>query len=151
LSVNAKWLVCREACITGSATLELKLPIAASSGRPSQAQHDLFTAARMSSPKAAAWTGGARIEGDRILIELRGKELPALDSLDAFAVQRRILGNAPTMLKRNADSLLIDAAKNEYFDQAPPALDLVLTRRMTNGRLHAWQVRVPFDSTAPGD
>jgi DsbC/DsbD-like thiol-disulfide interchange protein len=151
LSVDATWLVCREACITGSATLKLDVPIAARAGTPSQTQHNLFTAARMSSPKAAAWTGTARIEGDHVRIALRGEELPALDGLDVFAVQRRVLGNAPVILKREGDSLLIDAAKNEYLDQAPSALDVVLTQRMTNGRLHAWQVRVVFDSSSPKD
>jgi DsbC/DsbD-like thiol-disulfide interchange protein len=151
LSVDAKWLVCREACITGSATLTLDVPIAARAGTPSQTQHNLFTSARMSSPKDTDWTGTARMKGDRILIGLKGMDLPAPDTLDVFAVQRRMLGNAPATLKRDGDSLLIDAAKNEYFDQAPPALDLVLTQRMTNGRLHAWQVRVPFESTSRTD
>jgi DsbC/DsbD-like thiol-disulfide interchange protein len=151
LSVDAKWLVCREACITGSATLTLDVPIADRSGTPSQAQHNLFAAARVSSPKAADWTGTARIKGERVLIALRGKGLPALDGLDVFAVQRRVLGNAPVILKREGDGLLIDAATNEYFDQTPTALDLVLTQRMTNGRLHAWQVRVAFDSSSPTD
>jgi DsbC/DsbD-like thiol-disulfide interchange protein len=151
LSVEAKWLVCREECISGTATLTLDVPVAARSGSSSLTRLNLFTSARMSSPKAADWTGTARIEGDRIQIALKGMDVPGPDNLDVFAVQRRILGNAPVRLKRDGDSLFIDAAKNEYFDKIPPALDLVLTQRMTNGRLHAWQVRVPFVSTSAPD
>lgn len=151
LSVEAKWLVCREACITGKATLNIDLPIAASGGSPAASNRDLFAAARVAIPEATDWTGSARINGERVSIRMQGSDLPAIDGLDVFAVERRILANSPVKLSREGDTLLIETAKNEYFNEQPPTLDLVMTRKMTNGRVNAWQVRVPFAADTAGE
>ena len=144
LSVEVKWLVCREECIPGKATLDIELPIAKDDASGRGMHHDLFTAARDATPIATPWTGSARLAGERIAIEIDGAGLPSTEGLDVFAVERRILDNAPASLRRDGDKLLIDVARNDYFDKSPAALDLVLTRTMTNGRAVAWQVRVPF-------
>ena len=139
-AVEAKWLVCREECVPGKATLQLALPIvrgdaAASFDAPR------FVATRHAWPQAAAWTATARRVGERISITLRGADLPETKSLDAFAVQRRVLDNAPPIFHRQDDALLIDAASSDYLDELPATLDLVLT----NGSADAWQLRVAFD------
>lgn len=145
LVVEAKWLVCREACIPGKATLSLGLPIAASHGALDQAHGARFEVARKATPKRMPWQGNARIEDNRIAIRLEGDGLPSsTEGLDVFAVDRRIFENAPAKLRLDGDALLIDVAKNEYFDQAPAALDLVFTQTVTNGHDNAWQVRVPL-------
>lgn len=144
LVVEAKWLICREACITGKATLTLELPIALNSENGAQSVQDLFAAARKAIPKTTTWNGSAQLDDNRITIRLQGNDLPSVEGLDVFAVERRILESAPANMSRSGDTLLIEVAKNDYFDEPPSALNLVLTRKMTNGGVNAWQVRVPF-------
>lgn len=139
ITVEAKWLVCREECIPGKATLHLNLPIVAAAATPSS-QAWRFEEARRAQPEPAAWTGTARLEGERIVITLRGEDLPEPAGLDVFAVQRRVLGNSPPRLRREAGTFVIDAARSDYFDEPPATLDLVLT----NGSARARQVRVAF-------
>ncbi len=146
LSAEARWLICREECITGKATLAIKLPIALNREHGVQSVQDLFAAAREAIPKTIAWNGSAGLDGNRVTIRLLGEDLPSLEGLDVFAVERRILENAPAKLSRSGDTLLIEAAKNDYFGEPPSAIDLVLTRKMTNGGVNAWQVRVPFEA-----
>lgn len=146
LSVEASWLVCREECVTGKANLELGLPVAVDKQADLASQRELFLAARKASPQTTHWTGTAVLKGDQVEIRLDGAALPERDGLDVFSVERRILANAPADIRRDGDSLIIMAVKNDYFDKAPDMLDLVLTSGMTNGRSAAWQVRVPFVS-----
>ncbi|MGB0134566.1 MAG: protein-disulfide reductase DsbD domain-containing protein [Dokdonella sp.] len=151
LAVEAKWLVCREECITGKAALDLELPVA-ENGNPGEALGaKLFQAARSATPDPVSWTGKAKLHGDQIEIRLDGAELPKIEGLDVFAVARRVLGNAPAEFRRVGDSLVIIAKKNDYYAETPAMLDLVLTSRMTNGHVRSWQVRVPFvDVATPG-
>lgn len=144
LAAEASWLVCREECITGKASFELELPIAATEAPTESSSASLFSAARKAMPVAAGWTGEAVLDGDRVRIQLSGMDLPEVEGLDVFAVDRRVLGNAPVDIRREGEGLVIRASKNDYFDQAPARLELVLTSRMTNGRSGAWQVDVPF-------
>ena len=148
LKVEAKWLICREECITGKATLQIDLPIAANEGPATESNQALFTSARAAIPQTTQWSGDARIDGDQILIALHGDAMPSSEGLDVFAVERRILANSPVKVEREGETLLILGAKNDYFDEQPPALDLVLTRKMTNGHVTAWKIRVPFVSAA---
>lgn len=143
-SVLASWLVCREECITGKAVLDLDLPIASHAGPREASNAGLFAAAREATPAEANWTGEARLMGDRVEIRLDGAGLPDVEGLDVFAVERRILDNTPVSIRRDGDSLVINAGKNDYFDAAPARLELVLTSRVTNGRSGAWRLGVPF-------
>lgn len=144
LRVEAKWLICEEECIPGKANLRLPMAIARDAVPGPLAA--LFTQARTRIPQATDWTGSARINAGKVDIRLDGKGLPALAGLDVFAVQRRLLDNAPPRLTREDDRLRIEAAQNDYFDSAPAELDLVLTSTMTNGAPLAWRVRVPLSA-----
>lgn len=148
LSLEASWLVCREECITGKANLDIELAVSATEQASNASAAKLFLAARKATPVAAGWTGKARLDGDQIEIRLHGTELPQVEGLDVFAVERRVLGNAPAEVRREGESLVIIARKNDYYDEAPARLDLVLTSGMTNGHVSAWQVGVPFIATS---
>jgi thiol:disulfide interchange protein DsbD len=149
LAVDASWLVCREECITGKARLDLELPVVADEEPRDSPEVKLFASARNTTPGMADWTGSARLNGDQVEIRLKGAGLPQVEDLDVFAVERRILGNAPPDIHRDGSDLVIIARKNDYFDEAPAMLDLVLTSGMTNGHTGAWRVRVPFDASVP--
>lgn len=144
LSVEANWLVCREECITGKAALELEMPITTREKAVGSPTARLFAASRNATPEAASWSGKAVLDGDQVRIQLIGKGLPDVADLDVFAVERRILASAPAEVRRESESLVILARRNDYFDKTPTSLDLVLTSRMTNGRFAAWQVGIPF-------
>jgi thiol:disulfide interchange protein DsbD len=143
LGVEVRWLVCREECVPGKATLALDAPIAAHAGASPAAAR--FAAARLALPQPATWTGSARREGERIAITLRGDDLPASGGLDVFARERRVLGNSPPTIRREGDVLIIDAPVSDVFDESPATLTLVLT----NGSAAAREVRVPFESVFP--
>jgi len=126
LAVEARWLVCREECIPGKATLTLDLPIAAEAATDPRWQ-GAFAAARAAQPQpAAGWTGTAQDNGDRIDVELAGANLPHATALDAFIVQRQVVGYAPPQVTHGANALSLSFTKSEYFTGAPAALDLLL-------------------------
>ena len=82
LKAKAKWLVCKEICLPGSAELSLSLPYAAAAGaNPSHAA--LFAQARADLPLAAsAWTFSAQAQDSTILLIATP---PAGSSLAAFS------------------------------------------------------------------
>lgn len=82
LKAKAKWLVCKEICLPGSAELSLSLPYAAASkANPSHAA--LFAQARAALPLAAsAWTFSAQAQDSTILLIATP---PAGASLAAFS------------------------------------------------------------------
>jgi thiol:disulfide interchange protein DsbD len=152
LAVTVKWLACREECIPGKATLSLELPVAREMPRPDARVAAAFTTARLAQPQASAWSGSAHDGGARIAVRLAGAGLPSMSArLDAFVVQRKVVGNAPPSIRRDGDALLIEAARSEYFTRAPVDLDLVVTT--TDGPApRGWHVRVPYAAgTAPAN
>ena len=149
LAVEAKWLICEEECIPGQAGLQLQLPVARDVVVSPAAA--LFAQARASTPTAIHWNGDARIDAGKIDIRLSGSGLPAIEGLDVFAVQRRLLDNAPPTLRREGDTLHIQARQNDYFIAAPAELELVLTSTVTNGAPASWRVRVPFPEHGASD
>ena len=139
LAVEARWLVCREECVPGKATLHIERPIARDAA-PDESRSARFASARAARPRPVDWHATARVEGERIAIEVHAVDLPQDATLDVFSVQRRLLGNAPPRLRREDGVLHIDAPKSDAFDEPPPTFDLVLT----NGSARAMQVRVVF-------
>jgi len=139
----AKWLVCREECIPGKASLNIDLPIAAPPPKPDTRWTAQFAQVRLAQPEATAWKAEARADGDRIAIALRGPSLPNAEGLDAFVMQRKVLDNKPPAIRRDGDALIIDAAKSEYFEAAPQTLDLVVTAPSAAG-VRGWRIKVPF-------
>ncbi|HVT31335.1 MAG TPA: protein-disulfide reductase DsbD domain-containing protein [Rhodanobacteraceae bacterium] len=151
LSVDAKWLVCREECIPGRKTLTLDLPVATATDapKPDPRWTMQFSRARLAVPQANAWKSVTRTEGDRLVVTLRGPGLPdKADGLDAFVEERKLVDNKPPAISREGDALVVAFAKSEYFTTAPETFDLVLTQPSTAG-LRGWRVRVPFAEAAP--
>lgn len=144
LEARAEWLICREECITGSADLRIELPIAPGVAPPSAAHGALFSRARARLPVDAGWNASARMDGEFVEIHLAGPAIPPTEGLDVFAVERRILDNAPAIVHRNRNALLIRARRSDYFDVARTEMTLVVTSPMTNGGIAAWSTRVPF-------
>jgi thiol:disulfide interchange protein DsbD len=125
LAVEAKWLVCREECIPGKATLKMSVPVAASASADRR-WSKLFAGARARQPQSAAWSADARLNGERIDVVLHGTDLPPAAALDAYTPQMRVLACAPPQVSQDGDALHLSFAKSEYFAAPPAALELIL-------------------------
>jgi thiol:disulfide interchange protein DsbD len=147
LAVEARWLVCREECIPGKAMLTLDLPIAVEAATDPRWQ-GAFAAARNAQPQPGPWTGAAHERGDHIEVTLSGVDLPSSPTLDAFVVQRQVVGYAPPQISRGANALTVSFAKSEYFTAAPAALDLVLIAGSPTDT-RAWSARAPLATVKP--
>ena len=149
LTATAKWLVCREECIPGKASLVLDLPFAAAPAKPDERWTTQFAKARLAQPQATEWKGDTQVTDDRIVITLRGAGLPPAEGLDVFAAQRKIFDNKPPQIGREGDALIVSAGKSEYFGTSPATLDLLMTAPSAAG-VRGWRIRIPFVSaTAP--
>lgn len=148
LSLQASWLVCKEECIPGKATLELALPIVAAGSEPEDSNAAAaLRAALAERPADTDWTATVTANGDDVDVQVRGTALPDIAGLDAFAVQPQILANTPPRLSRSGDALTLTAKRSEYFAAAPVAIDLVFVQR--NGEsVRAWHVTAPWPGSA---
>jgi thiol:disulfide interchange protein DsbD len=142
LAVEARWLVCREECVPGKATLTLDLPIATSASADSR-WAKAFAAAHAALPVASTWTGQARLTGDSIDVVITGADLPGPEQTDVFVVQNQVVGYAPPKITKDADTLLLKFAKSEYFTATPATLDLVVVDGKPES-VRARSVTVPF-------
>lgn len=147
LAVEARWLVCREECIPGKASLELDVPVAAEAAVNPRWQA-AFAAARAAQPQPGRWNGTAHVNGDRVEVELIGAELPSGPAHDAFVVQRQVVGYAPPHITHGTNALTLSFAKSEYFTTAPAALDLLLIDGMPPDA-RAWSVHAPLTTSKP--
>jgi len=146
LVADARWLVCREECVPGKATVKLKLPVAARAS-PDPRTRKLFAAAHAAQPVASSWSGQAHLAGDRIEVTLSGENLPPAESLDVFVVQRQVVAYARPQIVAGDGGVNLTFAKSEYLTGAPVALDLIVI----DGRppeAHARSVTVPFAASA---
>jgi thiol:disulfide interchange protein DsbD len=149
LATTVKWLACREECIPGKDELELELPIATDAGAIDPRWSALFSAAQRAQPQPqpVAWQGSAELVGERVRVVVQGTDLPAPQGLDAFAVQRKLLGNQPPSFRREGDSLVIETNVSEYFTTAPERFDLVLTAPGADAR-RGWKLTLPLHEPA---
>ncbi len=147
IRAEAKWLVCREECIPGTAALALDLPVVEAPAHADPRWTAQFAAARLRQPQANAWKGEVHEDGPRIRVTLRGPGLPDGDGLDAFVAERKVLDNKPPALHRDGDALVIDAGKSEYFTTAPATLDVVVTAPAATGA-RGWSVKVPYGAAS---
>lgn len=136
LAVRVDYLVCEEECIPGRA--ELKLSLAVDSDAAITAEHAAdFADARRRLPQLVDWPAQAQIGEETVAIEV---ELP--DSIrlargwDLFPVQKEVLANGDGRKVLERGLLRWQAARSDFFRQAPERLDLVIVAEP--GR--AWRV-----------
>jgi DsbC/DsbD-like thiol-disulfide interchange protein len=144
LIVHAKWLICsHEVCVPRKAKLQLDMPISKNRPVPNPKTAPLFAAARAAIPRDESWRGEARVDQDRVRIELRTANL-LRGELDVFPITEKILSNAPPQIEVTRDRIAIVANKSDYFDATAPSLQLVLTERGVDGEsVNAWKLEVP--------
>ena len=141
IAVEAKWLVCQEECIPGKASLALDLPVHAITASDPNVER-FFATARNTAPHPAPWSGTARIDGDRVEVTLRTTALANAKSLDAFAIDRKIVANAPPKITPHPNSITLTFKKSDYFSGTPTQFAFLV-----QSDAQAWNVTVPFDTT----
>jgi DsbC/DsbD-like thiol-disulfide interchange protein len=141
IAVDAKWLVCQEECIPGKASLAIDLPIRSISASDANVEK-LFTTARNTMPRHPQWAGVAHVDGDRVDVTLHTTALSNAKSLDAFAIDRRIVANAPPKITKHAGDITLTFKKSDYFTATPTQFAVLV-----QADAQAWTVTVPFDAT----
>jgi thiol:disulfide interchange protein DsbD len=127
IELKIDWLVCKEECIPGSATLALSVALAPGT-EPGPYLSD-FAAARARWPTPSARRATAQIAGDTVTIEA---ELPdgfvASEAFDLFPVQTELLANVPGAASVANGVLRWIAPRSDYFQNAPERLSVVVTQ-----------------------
>ena len=158
LQAKAKWLVCKDVCIPGSADLSLSLPVTAA-GTPEQADprwRDAFgsTRAQLPQPAPANWkvqyaVHGGSGDGD-FSLAVKGAQFSAGGAIEFFPYASDLLKHsAPQRLANSAEhGLRISQKLGDYFVKAPPQVDGVLVVH-DGDSVKAWEIHAQPGSVEP--
>lgn len=128
LTAKAKWLVCKDLCIPGSADYSLDLAVGGQTV-PDPARQAEFAAARALLPQdlpAAATTTFSVTDGS-LNLALRGLALPAGAALEFFPINKGLVQHsAAQRLALEADGLRLSQTLADASAAAPDAVDGVL-------------------------
>ncbi|MEM7437843.1 MAG: protein-disulfide reductase DsbD domain-containing protein [Myxococcota bacterium] len=118
LSVVARWLVCREDCIPGEATLTLTLPVRSKPTPPRTAHASLFAQVEREQPKPIR--GRAVDDGDAVIVDI--------------AVDTAQLGDAPHVTLFPYDALVLDHAAEQETEYRPDGVSLRVRKDPTRDK-----------------
>lgn len=128
LNATAKWLVCADVCIPGSAELSLNLPVANSSeADPAWAQ--AFADTRKLLPREPQISGQFQIANGEVHLALATGELsiPPSASAALYPLSKELLNHSqPQRLRREADQLRFSQPLSDFFGEAPAQVEAVL-------------------------
>jgi thiol:disulfide interchange protein DsbD len=141
IAVDAKWLVCQEQCIPGKASLALDLPVHSITANDVNVER-FFATARNTTPHAAPWSGVAHVAGDRVEVTLHTTALSNAKTLDAYAIDRKIVANAPPKITHHPNDITLTFKKSDYFAGTPARFTFLVV-----ADTQAWNVTVPFDAS----
>ena len=154
LRAKAKWLVCKDICIPGSAELELLLPLASetSPAAADERWREAFAKARseLPQPAPADWQLRFQIhekaEEKAFALAIRGTGIGSADDLAFFPYANDLINHsAATRRVLDADgNLRLSQTLSDYFVKAPAAVDGVLVIHGGGGD-KAWEI-----SATPG-
>jgi len=151
LGADASWLVCEKICIPGSATLQLELPISATS-RP--ANTELFARYRRLLPQnwpganvaAAEW----RRAGSDLRLKVTSEALADYPALEFFPLpdQATVVGH-PTIESRNKNEIVFRIPIESSGKNLSSIAGLIVFSEQPNGEDRAaWQIAVPSTVSA---
>lgn len=135
LKAKAKWLVCKDLCIPGSAELSLSLPLA-STGAVSADERwrEAFASARarLPQPAPADWKVGFDIvntaKTKEFTLGIRGVNITSAGNVSFFPYANDLINHSSPSRKANdaKQGLRITRTLNEFFVKAPEQVDGVL-------------------------
>ncbi len=164
LQAKAKWLVCKDICIPGSADLSLSLPVApaASAQQADPRWRDAFAKARaeLPQPAPADWKvqfavrpeppGNTPTNGD-FSMAVKGAHFSAGGAIEFFPYASDLLKHsAPQRLDNAADGTLrISQQLGDYFTKAPAQVDGVLVVHDGASVAKAWELHAAPGTVPP--
>lgn len=152
LRAEADWLVCRELCVPGYASLELELPVQKGMPRPDPVPAARIEQARADLPaEPAGWQFHARQTPDRYRLHVLPPEpLPDADITAAFFPHsaRVIRHAAPQVVQSEGQGFVLDLEPLSPASPGPERLSGVLVLTRGTGR-QALQIDIPLSATAP--
>ncbi|PYJ21094.1 MAG: hypothetical protein DME92_07645 [Verrucomicrobia bacterium] len=151
LGADASWLVCEKICIPGSATLQLELPISATS---QPANTELFARYRRLLPQnwpganvaAAEW----RRAGSDLRLKVTSEALADYPALEFFPLpdQATVVGH-PTIESRNKNEIVFRIPIESSGKNLSSIAGLIVFSEQPNGEDRAaWQIAVPSTVSA---
>src|SRR3989454_11392318 len=151
LSADASWLVCERICIPGGATLQLELPISATS---QPANTELFARYRRLLPQnwpganvaAAEW----RRAGSDLRLKVTSEALADYPALEFFPLpdQATVVGH-PTIESRNKNEIVFRIPIESSGKNLSSIAGLIVFSEQPNGEDRAaWQIAVPSTVSA---
>lgn len=141
LQAEAKWLVCKDICIPGKATLGLELPLTRTA-TPDPAWSSTFAKARTELPRAAPdWEARYAIADGSLSLAVEGAKLSA-DRIEFFPEANDLVNHAaPQRIALAAgNGLRLSQALSSYFVEAPNPLRGVLVLH-EGAQARAFQIR----------
>jgi thiol:disulfide interchange protein DsbD len=166
LQAKAKWLVCKDICIPGSADLSLSLAVAAADS-PQQADprwRDSFAKARAELPQpapadwkvqfqvrsAAGTSPGAGPGNGDLSMAVKGAHFSAGGAIEFFPYASDLLKHsAPQRLDNAPDGTLrISQQLGDYFTKAPAQVDGVLVVHDSDSA-KAWEIHAQPGTVTP--
>lgn len=157
LKAKAKWLVCKDICIPGSADLSLSLPLA-QPGTPAQADprwRDLFSTTRQELPQPAPadWKVHFAVRDGDFSLEVKGGKVSSGGAIEFFPYAGDLVKHsAPQRLDNNASGLRISQKLSDSFVKAPAQVDGVLVVHDANPNqvpAKAWEIHAQPGAVTP--
>ncbi|MFT4046224.1 MAG: protein-disulfide reductase DsbD family protein [Solimonas sp.] len=130
LAATAKWLVCKDICIPGSAELTLELPVAADAKADPRWQA-AFAKARAAVPRVVAWPAQFAVDHDTVSLQIRDAALQGAERTAFFPYASDLVNHAADQrVSVDGDTLRLSQAASAYFVETPKTVDgvLVVTR-----------------------
>ncbi len=141
LKAQAKWLVCKDVCIPGTADLNLQLPVAASAkADPDWAPS--FATARSELPiPARDWEARFQITDDQLSLALAAAALSKADAVEFYPYANDLVSHAaPQRIEHeSADRLRMSQMLSAYFVDTPQQVDGVVVLRQGRSAM-AWEI-----------
>ncbi|MDH4459544.1 MAG: protein-disulfide reductase DsbD family protein [Nevskia sp.] len=158
IRAKAKWLVCKDICIPGSADLELQLPLAseANPGGIDERWREAFANARSELPQPAPADWQLRFQiretaDDKTLsLAIRGTGIGSADDLAFFPYASDLINHSASIRRvlDNDGNLRLSQTLSDYFVKAPASVEGVLVIHDGGGD-KAWEISATPGSVAP--
>ena len=158
IRAKAKWLVCKDICIPGSADLELQLPLAseASPGNIDERWREAFAKSRSELPQPAPADWRLRFQiheaaNDKALaLAIRGTGIGSAEDLAFFPYASDLINHSASTRRVLDDdgNLRLSQTLSDYFVKAPASVDGVLVIHGSGGD-KAWEISATPGSVAP--
>ena len=121
--------------VPGGTSLSLDLPVRAITA-DNPATEKLFDAARAATPRGAPWSASAHVNGSAVDVVLHDSNLANGQIIDAFAIDRKIVTNAPPKVTYHPNDIDLTFKKSEYFETAPTQFNVLCAHRRRRERAH---------------